>query len=298
MKSVWFEKHRPASMDEVMGQPQLHEELVRLSEGADLQHLLFHSVEAGTGKTSVARIIANARDFTLHTFNASTKRTRGIQFIEDEIIPLSRSGLWETIILLDEADRLTPQAQDALKGVIEDATCFFILTCNDLSKVSRWLQSRCRLMRFKPLPDEAVLSRLKTIAELEGCATTEDDLRAIVRAHKGDMRNSINALQAWYVQSSAKARERFILSLGEPFDVVRFLRLCFLEKALVSGVKLLGDLNTRQAIREVFDFAISSDNKPDKITKVVEACIISERDITNGVDEKMVRWDFVRMLCL
>ena len=112
------------------------------------------SAEPGTGKTTLAHIIANTLGWQLHKFNASSKKTRGIEFIEEYIIPMSRIGQWETIFFLDEADRLTPQAQDALKGVIEDAQGYFILTCNDISKVSPWLQSRCQVRTFEPIPTD------------------------------------------------------------------------------------------------------------------------------------------------
>ena len=122
MRDIWWEKHRPATLDGFMGQQEIVEEIRLILEGkAPMQHFLFNSSEPGTGKTTLAYIVAEVLGWQLHKFNASSKKTRGIEFIEEYIIPMSRIGQWETIFFLDEADRLTPQAQDALKGVIEDA---------------------------------------------------------------------------------------------------------------------------------------------------------------------------------
>ena len=141
MKEIWAEKYRPKELHEVLAQDSVVSEMKSIVNGdAPMQHYLFHSPEPGSGKTTVGRVMANELGYQLHEFNASTKKQRGIDFVEDDISPMSRIGQWETIFLLDEADRITPTAQDALKGVIENAQGYFILTCNDLNKVSPWLK--------------------------------------------------------------------------------------------------------------------------------------------------------------
>ena len=148
-KNIWWETHRPATLEGFVGQPSIKAEFeLVLSGEAPMQNYIFSSRGPGTGKTTLAQIIATTLGYQIHKFNASSKKTRGIEFIEEYIIPLARSGLNEVIIFLDEADRITTQAQDALKGVIEDSTCYFILTCNDINKVSPWLQSRCQVRTF------------------------------------------------------------------------------------------------------------------------------------------------------
>ena len=139
MKEIWAEKYRPKELDEVLAQESVVSEMVSIVRGdAPMQHYLFHSPEPGSGKTTVGRVMANELGYQLHEFNASTKKQRGIDFVEDDIGPMSRIGQWETIFLLDEADRITPTAQDALKGVIENAQGYFILTCNQRNHSHRW----------------------------------------------------------------------------------------------------------------------------------------------------------------
>ena len=137
MTEIWSQKYRPTTLNDVVGRDDIVAQFNMV-----IQNFLFHSQEAGTGKTTIARALANDLGYQIHVFNASTKNERGIGFIEEELIPRTRTGNHEQIFLLDEADQLTDAAQSALKGVMENAHGYFILTCNNLAKVSPWLQSR------------------------------------------------------------------------------------------------------------------------------------------------------------
>lgn len=287
MSKVWALKHRP-SIDDIVGQDDIINAI-----GNGMQHMVFYSPQAGTGKTSLAHALAKRHDSTLHIFNASSKKTRGIEFVEEELLPMSRTGNWRQIFLLDEADQLTPAAQSALKGVIENAHGWFILTCNDLSKVSVWLQSRCRVLKFNPISDEHMKQRLITIAGKEGVEITPNHLALIINNHRGDLRNAINALQAY---SNSQDKHSFIHSLeNDKFDVQQFLTLCFREKDFEESLKLLDKDNKRESIRAVFRFAMESNAKAPSKLKVIEAAVTSERDFIMGVDEDIILSNFVLM---
>ena len=300
-KHIWWESYRPTTIADFVGQPSIKAEFEAITTGgASMQNYLFHSRGAGTGKTTLAYIIGNALGYQIHRFNASSKKTRGIEFIEESIIPLSRSGLDEVIIFLDEADRITPQAQDALKGVIEEATCFFILTCNDLSKVSPWLQSRCQVRTFNPIPKEDNIMRMATIAAKESFQVSDNELTVIANAHEGDLRNSLGALQTLSTFAKDKDRESFILSLTKGgFDIPRFMRLCFKERDFDLAYKCLTETPAfpRDLVRSVFNFAM--DNKADLNAKVrvISASVQAERDLLNGVNEYIALMEFIRTLC-
>jgi len=297
MSSIWWEKHRPDSIDDFVGQEHIVDEMRRIIEGnAPMQHFLFYSIQAGTGKTTLANILAEGLGYNLVRYNASSKKTRGIEFIEEDIIPIAENGYYETIILLDEADQLTPAAQSALKGVIENANCFFILTCNDLSKVSQWLQSRCQVRTFEPHSEQDMFDALCAIADHEGYAV-DGEINYICKLHTGDLRNAIGALQA-VCSMPPESAQTYLQSLGEDFDARRYLRLSSTEKSLEQAVKMTGKMNMRKVIRKVFDYATNNPTNPNAVAKVVESAIISERDLVNGVDETIVRWDFPRMLGL
>jgi DNA polymerase III delta prime subunit len=292
---IWWEKHRPKTIDDFVGQQNIVQEMGRIIEGlAPMQHFLFYSVGAGTGKTSLAYILAHELDYHIHHFNASSKRSRGIEFVEEDLIHLAQNGYKRTIILLDEADQLTPAAQSALKGVIETSDAYFILTCNDLSKVTPWLQSRCQVRTFEPHTKESMKDRLLSIADREGY-TVEKEVDFICNIHTGDLRNAIGALQSVCGMDNDDGW-RYLESLGGEFDARRFLRLSSTEKSISDAVKIIGTNNMRSVVRKVFDYAVQNPINPEAVVKVVKAAITSERDLVNGVDEEIVKWDFPRML--
>lgn len=301
-KNIWWETYRPTTLEDFVGQPAIRNEFEAILSGkAPLQNYIFYSRGAGTGKTTLMNIVGNTLGYQIHRFNASSKKTRGIEFIEEYIIPLARSGLNEVIIFLDEADRITPQAQDALKGVIEDATCFFILTCNDINKVSPWLQSRCQVRTFNPIPHNDLVMRLATVAALESKPVIDNELQVIAKAHEGDLRNSLGALQTLTTFEYERDRASFLLSLtSEAIDCPKFLRLCFKERSITDAYKLVNESTThdpRLVVRNIFEYAVNNPSNNDAKVKVIAAAVQAERDLLNGVNETIALMEFIRALC-
>ncbi len=288
MSKLWAVKHRP-SLDEIVGQDRV------LDAIPSMGHMIFHSPEAGTGKTSLANALAERYDFVIHTFNASSKKTRGIEFVEEELLPMSRTGNWKQIFLLDEADQLTASAQSALKGVIENATGYFILTCNDLSKISTWLQSRCRVLHFKPIADSDMKDRLTIIAGKEGVEITDTQLDLIIEANKGDLRSAINCLQAY---AGMENGDKFLHSLlDDDFQPNLFLTMVFREKDYEEAYKCIVGFDPRRSVRRVFLHAVDSNARTASKLAVIDASVTAERDFIAGVEPAIVIANFVRM-CL
>lgn len=286
--TIWATEYRP-TLGEIVGQNDV------LNAITSLQHFIFYSPQAGTGKTSVALAMAKDLGWPIHIFNASSKKTRGIDFVEEELLPMSRTGNSKQFFLLDEADQLTPAAQSALKGVIENSQGYFILTCNDLSKVSTWLQSRCRVMKFNPIEKKDIVTRLAIIAGKTGTVVTEGQLNLIADGHEGDLRNSINALQAFSVHPDPEAFVNGLVSQG--LDAKHFLTLCFRENDYNLALKETYGLPAREVVKSVFDYAITSTAKVDSIMRIVDAAAITERDLIHGVNENIAIANFVR-LCM
>jgi len=198
---------------------------------------------------------------------------------------------------LDEADQLTPAAQSALKGVIEGAQGYFILTCNDLTKLSPWLQSRCQVRTFKPIGDSEMFLRLHQVDAREGFTTSNDDLNKIVEGNKGDLRNAINTLQAYHTMPEEK-RNQFLLSISESeVNASRILTLCMKEKQVEEAVKCIGSpINLRKTIDAVFNYGINSPAKSESKLLLVDAATQAQRDLLSGVEAHYVMWDFCRRL--
>ncbi len=203
VNEIWTEKYRPKSLDDVVDQEHVVERLKAFVEQKNIPNLLFAG-PAGTGKTTCA--LALARDLYgnnwKHNFlelNASDER--GIDVVRGKIKDFARTKPIDAdfkIIFLDEADALTQEAQQALRRTMEKyaSVTRFILSCNYSSKIIPPIQSRCAVFRFKPLPDDAVKSLLKKIADKEGVKVDEKAYDALIMLSEGDLRKAINLLQS------------------------------------------------------------------------------------------------------
>ena len=201
---MWSEKYRPATLAEMKNQADVVGRLKRFAETKAMPHCLFAG-PPGSGKTTAALCLA--RDLFGERFmdafmelNASD--ARGIDVIRTTVKEFARiatiSAVPFKILVLDEADNMTADAQHALRRTMEryTDTCRFILSCNYSGKIIEPIQSRCAIFRFVPLSEEDVAAYLKTIVRKEHVRMEESGLRALIRSSEGDLRRAINTLQA------------------------------------------------------------------------------------------------------
>ena len=193
---LWVEKYRPQNLEEYIGNETIKNKIADYLEQGSIQNLLFHGV-AGTGKTTLAKLIAKNIDCDLLYINASDER--GIDTIREKIQPFASSmGFNDVkIVILDEADYITPQAQATLRHTIEacSATTRFILTCNYLERIISPLQSRCQTFEITPPSKREVWQKCKRILNDENVSSSPEEVEPIVNAHYPDIRKTINTLQ-------------------------------------------------------------------------------------------------------
>eukprot|EP00616_Rhizochromulina_sp_CCMP1243_P016666 CAMPEP_0118989104 /NCGR_PEP_ID=MMETSP1173-20130426/47361_1 /TAXON_ID=1034831 /ORGANISM="Rhizochromulina marina cf, Strain CCMP1243" /LENGTH=343 /DNA_ID=CAMNT_0006940069 /DNA_START=5 /DNA_END=1036 /DNA_ORIENTATION=+ len=208
----WVERYRPKSVSEVSSQEGVVRTLEKAIEQGSLPHLLFYG-PPGTGKTSTALALSRALyGPTLYKsrileMNASDER--GIQVVRDKIKNFAQGavGLATTpgypcppfkIIILDEADSMTRDAQAALRRTIENYSKVtrFCLICNYVSRIIEPLASRCAKFRYKPLSNECMIARLRYIAGEEKIEVPDEVLDKILAVANGDMRKAVTTLQS------------------------------------------------------------------------------------------------------
>lgn len=240
MELPWTEKYRPKFLKDIIGQEKITERMKAYVKERELPHLLFAG-PAGTGKTTTALCLA--REFFGENFregflelNASDER--GIDVVRGKIKEFARTMpiiMDFKIVFLDEADALTPDAQQALRRTMEQytKTCRFILSCNYSSKIIDPIQSRCAIFRFKKIPRTAIKEHLKKILDLEKVRYTDDGINAITEISEGDIRKAINILQSASVIGEVNEENVYnIASYAKPEQIRNILKLAIDGKFL------------------------------------------------------------------
>jgi len=203
---MWIEKYRPRTLDQVVNQTDVVEGLrALLKTPTTMPHLLFAG-PPGTGKSTVALCIArqlmgeNFRKLVLE-LNASDER--GIGVVRErikgfsQIIQTTPSGVQFGLVILDESDEMTKDAQTALRRIMETAsrTCRFILICNYQSGIIDPIQSRCSVFRFRQLEEKDAVTYLNRICKAEKVEAEPKVIKRILELSEGDLRQAVNYLQ-------------------------------------------------------------------------------------------------------
>ena len=193
---LWVEAFRPSTLDGYIGNESLIEKAKIWIANNELPHLLLYGT-AGTGKTTLAKILANALDSQIMYINASD--TNSVDTVREQISRFASSvgfNRWK-IVILDEFDFMTPNAMAALRNIMEtySKSTRFILTCNYVEKVIDPIQSRCQVFAITPPSKTEVAKRLVTVLESEGLEYDIKDVAAIINSSYPDIRRAINAAQ-------------------------------------------------------------------------------------------------------
>jgi DNA polymerase III delta prime subunit len=211
--SLFVEKYRPSSLENYVGNEHLKTTISKYLEQNDIQNLIFYG-QAGGGKTTLAKLIVNNLNCDYLYINASDER--GIETIRDKVSGFASVASFKPlkVVILDEADFLTIQAQASLRNVIEtfSRTTRFIMTCNFVERIIDPLQSRCQVIKIVPPSKSEVAKHLTWILEKESISYTLEDIKVIVNQYYPDLRKCINTIQLNSKDSTLKLDNSILVS--------------------------------------------------------------------------------------
>lgn len=301
----WVEKYRPQSLADVAAHRDIVDTIDRLTNENKLPHLLLYG-PPGTGKTST--ILALARKLyggqyqnMILELNASDDR--GIDVVRQQIQDFAGARslsfgakLSVKLVLLDEADAMTKDAQFALRRVIEKYTksTRFALICNHVNKIIPALQSRCTRFRFAPLDAAHIKERLQYVVTAEGLDVDVSGFEALVRLSNGDMRKALNILQSTQMASQHVTEEAVYLCTGNPMPKdIEQIAYWLLNEPFTASFRYISDIKMRKGlalvdiIREVTMFVFKIQMPSDIRIKLINDLADIEYRLSFGCNDKL-----------
>ena len=243
---LWVEKYRPLTLDTYIGNDHLKSKVRVYLESGDLPHLLYYG-KAGTGKTTLAKILVKNIECDHLYINASDENS--VDTVRNKVRQFASTVGFKDlkIIILDECDYITPNAQAALRNLMETFSkhCRFILTCNYVERIIDPIQSRCQIFEIIPPSKVEVAQRLNQILEEEEINYELQDLKILIDSNYPDIRRTINSAQRNVVNLQLKLDTNSIIQNDYKLKLLEILKTQDKKNAFKNIRQLVADSQIR-----------------------------------------------------
>ena len=240
--TLWVEKYRPSNLDTYIGNDHLKSKVSVYLESGDLPHLLLYG-KAGTGKTTLAKILVKNIECDYLYINASDENN--VETVRTKVKNFASTMGFKDykIIILDECDYITPNAQAALRNLMETFSkhCRFILTCNFVERIIDPIQSRCQSFQIVPPSKSEVAKHLHSILVNENVIDNMEDIKVLVDSGYPDIRRIINSAQRNVVKGKLKLDTSSIIQNDYKLKLLKILETQNKKNAFKDVRQLLAD---------------------------------------------------------
>ena len=220
--TLLVEKYRPSTLEHYVGNENIKEVIQKYLNQNDIQNFIFYG-GAGTGKTTLAKLIVKNLDCDFLYLNASDEN--GIDTIRDKVKGFASTASFKGIkvVILDEADFITIQGQAALRNVIEtfSRSTRFILTCNYIERIIDPIQSRCQVLKIVPPSKLDTAKHTAWVLDQEEISYETDDIKSIVNQYYPDLRKMLNTIQSSTINSKLLLDKDFLVSYNYMLSVIK-----------------------------------------------------------------------------
>ena len=244
--TLWVERYRPVSLENYIGNEHLKTKVSKYISTGDIPHLLLHG-KAGTGKTTLAKLLVSNVDCDQMYVNASDENN--VETVRNKIKMFASSVGFKDlkVIILDECDFLTPNAQAALRNLMETFSkhCRFILTCNYVERIIDPIQSRCQSFQIIPPSKKEVAIHISNILNTESVSFENEQIVTMVNSSYPDIRRIINAVQRNIVDNQLIVDTESLVQNDYKLQVLEILQTQDKKNAFKNLRQLLADSQIR-----------------------------------------------------
>ncbi|KAF7489027.1 Replication factor C subunit 5 [Sarcoptes scabiei] len=299
----WVEKYRPECLEDLVSHKNIIETIEKFINEDRLPHLLFYG-PPGTGKTSTilacAKKLYNPNQMSSMVLELNASDERGIGIVRGPIKTFASTKILFSqksykLIILDEADAMTQDAQNALRNIIEKHTenVRFCFICNYLNKIIPAIQSRCMKFRFAPLKFDQIKSRLDLIVKQESINITDDGIESLIELSNGDMRRVLNVLQSCSTAFDVVNSENVYKCCGIPSkSSIKQIMKWMIEKDFSSiyrnviNMQLENGYSLSDILRGLHSQVLQRDFPTEIKLDILDEMAIIEENLSAGGSEK------------